>query len=359
MNTFDVLKRLTDAKGVAGDEHSAARVALELLKEVAPRCETSFDCHGSVVGIIKRAIGKGNPAEGGHGSTAAVPTVLLDAHIDQVGLIVTLIDEKGFIKAEPCGGIDRRALAAQSVTIHGKSEVKGVICTTPPHLESANQDKVKKADEIKIDAGMTKQQAEKVISLGDTVTLDGGLVSMLGKVASGPALDDRAGVAAILYALRLLEKVDVKVNIVVSFSVQEELGCRGAGVVAYNTEPDYAIVVDVSYGLSAGLDSKTAAACGELGKGPMIGYSPALNRDMFEGLKKAAQKHDIPYQLEIMGGDTGGTNADSITMVKGGVRTALVSIPLRYMHTLVETADLSDIEAAGKLIAKFVEELPI
>jgi endoglucanase len=353
MNTFDVLKKLTDARGVAGNESAAANAVLEILKEIVPNCEASLDCHGSVVGLIKRVNDAGNTAAGGHADTGPVLTILLDAHIDQVGLIVTHIDDKGFIRAEPCGGIDRRALAAQAVTIHAKSPLKGVICTLPPHVDK--DEKVKKADEIRIDAGLSKKRADELISLGDVVTIDGELVSMLGKVASGPALDDRAGVVAILYALHLLKIVDVKYNIAVSFSVQEELGCRGAGVVVYNTEPDLAIVVDVSYGTTPGCSS-VAHKCGELGKGPMIGYAPALSREMFEGMKKIAAENEISYQLEIMNGDTGGTNADSVTTVKGGVRTSLLSIPLRYMHTPVETADLSDIEATGKLIARFVED---
>jgi endoglucanase len=156
-----------------------------------------------------------------------------------------------------------------------------------------------------------------------------------------------------LYALHRLQRINLSRNIAVSFSVQEEVGCRGAGVAAYNLEPEYAIVVDVSYGMSpGGVEHK----CGELGGGAMIGYAPSLNRTLFEMLKNTAADRDIPHQIEIMNRDTGGTNADTISTVKGGIKTALISIPLRYMHTPVETADLGDIEAAGKLIAAFIED---
>jgi endoglucanase len=357
-NTFDTLKRLTDAAGVAGNESSAANVALELLREFAP--DAYMDCHGSVVGNIA-----GNPAEGTHTHTDTVPpTVLIDAHIDQVGLIVIHIDDKGFVKAGGCGGIDRRSLAAQAVTVHAEKPVKGVICTHPPHvLKKEEADKAMKSDEIWIDIGLTAEQARELVSLGDVVTVDGELTSMLGNVVSGPALDNRAGVCAILYALHLLSDIENKTgsarknkaSICVSFSVQEELGCRGAAVTAYNADPEYAVVVDVSYGMSPDC-SAVEHKCGKLGEGPMIGYAPSLNREMFEGMKKIAGRCDIPYQLEIMHRDTSGTNADPIGIVRGGVKTALVSIPVRYMHTPVETADLSDIEAAGKLIAAFVEE---
>ena len=354
-NTFDVLKKLTDANGVSGDEMSAAFVALELLREYAP--EAYIDAHGSVVGFI----GKPEGDDSGKGS------LLLDAHIDQVGLIVTYIDEAGFVKAGPCGGIDRRALAAQEVTIftsqsvNTRKKIKGIICTKPPHAtKSDDANKAVKSDEIWIDVGMDAERAKEAISPGDSVIVNGELKKMLGSTVSGCALDDRAGVCAILYALHLLKEsgglsdFTNKPYLSVSFSIQEELGHRGAAMTAYSANPEYALAVDVSYGLSPGVTDKSGNSIGKLGAGPMIGYAPSLNRSMFEELKRVADDKNISYQLEIMSKDTSGTNADQIGIVRGGVKTALVSIPLRYMHTSVETADLRDIEGAGKLIAEFV-----
>ncbi|MCL1881792.1 MAG: M42 family peptidase [Oscillospiraceae bacterium] len=354
---YDVLKKLTDAVGVSGNESSGAgsisNVALELLKEYAP--DATLDCHGSVTGIL-----------GGNASIdKSKPTIMLDAHIDQIGLIVIYkesdetTNNNGFVKAEPCGGIDRRCLAGQRVTVHTKTgAVGGIVCTLPPHVMAGKANNSIKADEIWLDVGDDKSQ----IALGDVVTIDGELTPLLtkqSKTVSAPALDDRAGVCAILHALYLLKRVldkgnqgdSLPWNVAVSFSVQEEIGCRGAEVTAYNLEPDYAIVVDVSYGLSPGCPEHK---CGKLGGGVMVGYAPSLNRTMFEMLKNTALDKNIPHQLEIMSRDTGGTNADSISTVKGGVKTALLSIPLRYMHTPVETLDLSDVEATGKLIAEFI-----
>jgi endoglucanase len=347
---YDVLKRLCDTAGVAGDERSATEVALELLREYIP--DADYDCHGSIVGIV--------PDNDDNASQK--PVILLDAHIDRVGLIVTHIDG-AFVKAEPCGGIDKRCLAGQSVTLYSKNAAycKGVICTLPPHvLHGKDSEKKVKSDSIWIDTGITPERIKDVVKLGDTVTVDGELTPLLDKRVSGAALDDRAGVCAILYALHLLskntrdtvEKKPLSRRIAVSFSVQEEVGCRGAKVAAYNVEPEYAVVVDVSFGACGSLTA-TEGKVGKLGDGPMLGYAPSLNRKMFEKLKTTAVEQNIPYQLEIMGRDTGGTNADSISIAKGGVKTALVSVPLRYMHTPVETADLSDIEAAGKLIAAY------
>ena len=350
-NTFDVLKCLTETHGIPGNESSAAQVALNFLKGFDP--DASIDRHGSVVGFI----GQSARTE----QDEKKPVVLLDAHIDQVGLMVTFIDEKGFIKAGACGGIDRRALAAQSVTIQcddGKKSVKGVICTLPPHvMKKENGDKPIKSDEIWIDTGLTAEKSRGLISPGDPVVIDGELTPMLRNIVSSPALDNRAGVCAVLYALNALKEKNLPINIAVSFSVQEEVGCRGAAVTAYNADPDYAVVVDVSYGISPGLENKTSTAVGKLGGGPMIGYAPSLNRKMFQSLKKTADEQKISYQLEIMHRDTSGTNADPISISRGGVKTALVSIPLRYMHTPVETVDLTDIESGGKLIAAFVEGL--
>jgi endoglucanase len=354
---YDVLKLLCEAPGVAGNENggekSAAETALELLREYIP--DADYDCHGSIVGTLS--------AKSDTDLAGEKATILLDAHIDQVGLVVTHISDN-FVKAEPCGGIDRRCLAGQSVTVYRRNTaavgvsppIKGVICTLPPHvLRGKEAEKSMNADSIWIDTGFTGNKLKEIVKQGDIVTLDGGLTPLLGKRVSGVALDDRAGVCAILYALHLLKKNATSAKplarqIAVSFSVQEEVGCRGAKVTAYNIEPEYAIAVDVSYGMSPGCPE---LKCGKLGDGPMIGYAPSLNRKMFEKLKLTAMEQNIPYQLEVMNRDTGGTNADSISIAKGGVKTALVSIPLRYMHTPVETADLSDIEATGKLIAAF------
>jgi len=338
MSVFDVLKLLTDANGVAGDESEAAGVALELLKEYAPLAE--FDKFGSVTGFI------GDKSNG-------KPLILLDAHIDEIGLIVTRLSENdgGFIAAEPCGGVDRRLLPAQSVTVCGKTRVKGVVCALPPHVHK-DSGKALKADEIRVDTGYSKEKLQELVSPGDRIVIDGELTRLANGRVCGKSLDDRAGVTAVLYALKLIkESGNCAYNIAVTFSSQEELGSRGAQISAYNADPEFAIIVDVSYGMSPGCPERK---CGKLDGGPMIGYAPALDRDMFERLKTVAGKLGVPHQLEIMNRDTGGTNADVISLVKGGVKTALVSIPLRYMHTPVETASVADIENTGRLIAAFI-----
>lgn len=336
MITLDInesLKKLCLAQGVSGNEESAACVAAELLKEFAP--DAAVDKFGNVTGFI----GDKNNGK---------KTLLLEAHIDEIGFIVTYIDDNGFIKVAECGGTDRRLYAAQTVTVYSKSPVRGVIATLPPHVSSDSK-KAMKADEIVIDTGYPKDKLEKLISLGDRITIDGKYSPLEGTKVSGKAIDDRGGVAAVLYALSLLKDKELKYNIAILFASQEETGSRGAIIGAYNIDADYALATDVSFAYTPGAKKEK---CGAMGKGAMIGISPVLDKEILGKLKKIAAEENIPVQYEVMGGDTG-TDADEISVSKGGVRTGLISIPLKYMHTPVEVVDIEDIKAVGKLMAEF------
>jgi endoglucanase len=339
MNIKETLKILCGAPGVAGNEKAASEAALRLLREYIPNAE--IDKFNSVTGSITH--------------DEKLPLLLLDAHIDEIGMVVSFIDEKGFLKVGKAGGVDRRALPAAPVTVWGAKPVKGVICALPPHVEK-DEGKALKDEDISIDCGFTgadflsaQKQAEKFISPGDSVTLDAEFTELQNSRVSARALDDRTGVCAILYALDLLRGKKLKYNLAVTFSSQEELGLRGAAIAAYNINPDLAIAVDVSYGDYPGAkENKT----GKLGGGVMIGSAPVLDRAMFEHMKSLAESKNIPHQIEVMGGKTS-TDADIISLTRGGVRCALLSIPLRNMHTPAETCALSDVENTALLIAEF------
>lgn len=335
MNIRDTLEQLCAAQGVSGAEDSAARVALRLLSQFADHAYVDdFHC---VIGEI--------------GNDPSKKTLLLDAHIDQIGLIVTYLREDGFLKVAPVGGIDIRTLPAQTVTIHGKEKIKGIISTLPPHVQTDEKKAVKIEDTV-IDTGLSYDRLKEVVSLGDLITLDGAFCDLLDGRVSSPAMDDRSGVAAILYALYLTQKKDLKFNIKVLFSCQEEVGCRGAKMGAFTLNPDYAVAVDVSFGRHP---EEKAVKTGIMGDGAMIGIAPTLDREVYERLTELAKQHECSYQFEIMNGKTG-TNADEISVTKCGVKTGLLSIPLRYMHTPVETVQLSDIESVAKLLAAFMTE---
>lgn len=335
MDITKTLQSLCGEAGASGDEKQIHAAVLKLLKPYAPNAKA--DPMGNITAVI--------------GEDKKKPLILLDAHIDRIGMIVTYIDDDGFLKVNGMG-VDRRTLLAQTVTVYGrKKTVKGIISTLPPHV-AADSKKAPKIEDIAIDVGMTKAEAEKVISVGDLVLIDGKFSKLCGTKVCSPATDDRAGVCAVLYALDLLKKEqNLPFRIAVQFASQEEVGCRGAAASTYNLDPDYAIAVDVSFAQSSGVEPSKA---GEMGKGVMIGISGNLSRDMFNRLVDTAKKKKIPYQIEAMSRSTG-TDADPIAVTRGGVVTGLLSVPQRYMHTPCEVLDTEDIKATGKLIAEFVK----
>lgn len=335
MDLKNTIAQLTEVSGASGSENPAAGLALDMLKKYCPDAEIR---NGSVIGRFGEF-------------RSGLPSLVLDAHIDQIGMIVTHITDEGFIKMQNLGGIDRRLLPAQPVVIHGKQDLPGVICSVPPHLSSGDS-KVISFDEAAVDTGMIREDLEKLVSLGDTITFDVKCRSLIGSRITSGALDDRCGAAAILYALELLYGYTAAYNVTVIFSVQEELGERGAKIGAYELDPDIAIAVDVSFAYARSEDENK---CGYLGKGPMIGISPSLDRELSNELINTAKTSEIPFQTEVMNGLTS-TNADQYSISRCGSRTCTVSIPLRNMHTPAEVIDIKDVELTAKLLAEFIKE---
>jgi len=330
----DILFELCRAQGVAGREGAAAQVAARLL---ARHCEdVHIDALSSVIGT--------RPGEG--------PSLLLDAHLDQIGMAVTAVEEGGFLRVTPCGGMDLRILAGQEVTVHGKEDLFGVVPATPPHL-SKGEDKAPEWKDVLIDTGLAKETLELLVPVGSRVSLHAPPARLLGQRVTAPALDNRAGVAAILRCLELLEG-ESTCPLTAVFSVQEEtFGQAGAKTAGFASGVDAAIVVDVSFAQAPGLSPQEAP--GKLSGGVMIGLSPALDEGMGEALCCLAEDKNIPHTMEVMGGRTG-TNADSLHAVAAGIPCALLSIPLRNMHTSAEIVDRRDIEAAAQLMAAYIRE---
>ena len=328
-----VLQELCMAPGVGGMTE-ASTCAAEMLR---PYCDTvDTDAMGNVIAWRK-------------GKREGLPTVMLEAHIDEIGFVVTGMDDRGFVKVSNCGGVDNRVLTASEVTVYGKAPYAGLFCSVPPHLGGGDLPAVKDRG---IDVGMTAEQAKECIPVGSPVSFRKAYKPMLGTRVCAASLDDRAGVATVLYCLELLKDEELPVNVAVLFSVQEELGTRGAASATFAINPQVAVSVDVSFAASA---VESSAATAKLGKGPMVGMSPSLNVEISRKLVALAKEQNIPFQYEGMGGSTG-TNADKIGVVRGGVMTALLSVPLRYMHTPVEVADIADIENTARLMAAFVKE---
>ncbi len=335
MDFISVLNKLSSAVGVSGAEESVSAIISQMLKDYTD--DVTCDSLGNVIGKIKTQNPKWH--------------VLLDAHLDEIGLIVTHIDEQGFIKVGAVGGVDKRLLLAQQVTICGKKSIKGVVCSKPPHLESGKDaETVPDIDSISIDTGFTKAQLEDKISLGDRVYINSEFSELLDGKVSGKALDNRAGVTAILYALEKLKSAKLQGDVTVLFSTQEEVGTRGARVAGFKVMPDEAISVDVSFAYTQGCPE---TKCGQMGKGAMIGVAPTLTKSISEKFIEIAKQNSIPHQLEIMSGQSG-TNADMLGVTASGVKTGLLSIPLKYMHTPVEVVKISDIQSVGDLIAAYL-----
>lgn len=335
MDLKEIIKELSEAYGVSGEEDEAAAKAAGYLSAYSESVRIK---NNSVIADI------GKRSEDKH-------HVLIDAHIDQIGMICTYITDDGFVRVGNVGGLDRRLLLAQRVIIHGKKRISGVICSMPPHLMSGKEGKkVPEMTDICIDTGYSKDELKDIVSLGDRISFDVKCKELAGGRITGRALDDRCGVASVLRMLELIHGEELPCSLSVVFSSQEEIGERGAKTAAYEINPDIAIAVDVSFAYTEGEDE---TKCGKMGEGPMIGISPSLSREISDRLVETAVKAGIPYQIEVMSGLTS-TNADQFSVNRCGAKACTVSIPLKYMHTPVEVIQLSDVEDTAKLLAEFV-----
>lgn len=275
-------------------------------------------------------------------------TIMLDAHIDEIALVVTAVDENGFVTVAPAGGFDLRTLPAREVIIHGKEKIPAVFCSTPPHL-SSGEITYDNITALKLDS-MLGKKARDFITAGDLVTLCTKPAVLSGTRVTGKSFDDRAGVVCLLELAERLHGKNLKTNVVFVLSDAEELGMRGCKTAAFNVDPDEAVAIDVSF---ADAPDVSPDDCGKMSGGAMIGVSPTLDREISNRLNTVAFENNIPYQNEIMGGRTG-TNGDVIGVTRGGVRTGVVSIPLRNMHTDCEVVDLKDIKSVCDILELYI-----
>ncbi len=331
MNLKQLCFSLADKVGTSGDEREAALFAKELLSEYMP---ASISRLGSVQGTT----GEGKPH------------ILLDAHIDHIGMVVRGIDDKGFLLIDKVGGTDLRVLTGAEVTVHAKEPLFGVICSVPPHLQKGDSKENLDIKNMAVDIGFDKDTAEALVEIGDRVTLRQKQHELIGDNISSANFDNRCSVAAILRVLELTKGKLNNIKVSILFSSQEETGGSGAKTGAFAFLPDYAIAVDVGFGDDPYTDKAQTI---KPGGGASIGISPTLDRDFTNELVNIAKDNNIPYQHDVMGGRTG-TNADSINIAGQGVKTALLSVPLRYMHTGSEIINLGDIENTAKLIAEYL-----
>lgn len=281
------------------------------------------------------------------------PRILLAAHLDEIGLIVTAVEDDGFLRFLPVGGVDPRVLVAQEVVVHGRRPVVGIIGAKPPHVQEADEQKeAYPLDKLYIDVGLSATRAREVVAVGDPVTLVGPFVSLAGDRVAGKALDDRAGVASLLVCLNELGRCRHEADVYAVATVGEETaGYRGATVAAFGLEPDVAVAVDVDFA-----EEQPDRAPSELGKGPSVGIGPHLHRGLSAHLETVARETGLPCQTDVEPTPRG-TDAFALQVARAGRPTGLISIPLRHMHTPAEVVSLGDVEATGKLLAEAVARL--
>jgi tetrahedral aminopeptidase len=331
-----VLFKLSSAAGVSGYEDSAVNVAAGFFEQFG--CVVKKDRFGNLLAYKKGTAEKNKKV-----------ALALIAHIDEVGLMVTKIEEGGFLRFTAIGGLDARTLPGQAVLIHGRKTLKGVIGAAPPHLLSDQErKKTTPVDQLFIDIGLESTAARKVVSIGDIVSFDQNPLQLVsGKKVSGKALDNRAGVAALVYCAAELKQRGHEADICFVASMQEEVGLRGATTAAFGLKPDFAVAVDVTHGDGSDLERDYVY---KLGDGPAIATGPNFHDDLFIRLKTVAAENFLPHQIEPIPGRSG-TDAWAFQVSGEGIPTGLLSIPLRYMHTTVELISVDDLLVAGKILS--------
>lgn len=287
------------------------------------------------------------------------PSVLFAGHIDELGLIVTYINDQGFLYFDTLGGHDKTMISGRRVSIlTRKGVVKGVTGKRAIHLMSPeDRKKVPETHEIWIDLGVkSKEEAEKLVEIGDTAVYDQSFELVNGSVGVARAFDDKAGAYAVLEAVRRLTKGKLAARVTAAATTQEEIGTRGAMTAGYSEQPDFAIAVDVGHATDSPDCDLRKYGSFKQGGGPIVCRGPNINPIIFDRIIDCAKKNKIPYQLEADPRPTG-TDARAIQVAGAGVATGLLSIPLRYMHTPSEMVDLEDIEHTVQLLVAFARSL--
>lgn len=334
----DFLTRLLSTPGVSGYEQSVQQVVRDYAGAFAEEIRT--DLHGNVIATA-------NP--GGE------VRLMLDGHCDQLGMLVSHIDDDGFLYFQTVGGWDPQQLVGQRVTVWtSEGEVPGVISRKAIHLLTDEEKKaVVDPKDMWIDIGATdKDDAQSVVSIADSVTVQLGMQEMRNGLANAPAMDNRTGVWVVFEAFRRAAERGVPCTLTAASTVQEEIGLRGARTAAYGIDPHVAIAVDVTHATDCPKIDKRQRGTVDLGKGPVIVRGPNINPRVGARLDEIAQAKALPHQVAALG--RAAPNDSSVLQItRGGVATGLVQIPSRYMHSAVETVALDDLDHAAELLAEF------
>jgi len=337
----DILKELTEAPGISGFEAGAAEVAAKHLEPFAD--EVEIDKMGSVI-ALKRGEQTGDKRY----------KILLAAHLDEIGLMVTKIEDAGFINVTRIGGVDVSILPGQEVSVMGKETLRGVIGAKPPHLQEPGESgKPANLEDLYVDTGRSKEELEELVEVGTLVRIESPFTELNNGYIAAQAMDDRSGVAALVETLKRLTTRRHAWDVYAVATAQEEVSGLGAMSAAFRLEPHIGIAIDVTYGNSPGVPDRKSY---ELNKGPAIGLGPNFHPRITSKLCDLAKENEMPYQIEA-DPSPGGTDAYSLQVSRAGIPAGLVSIPLRNMHTTVEVLKLEDIKRLAELLAIFICQL--
>jgi endoglucanase len=343
-SSLEFLRTLVNTPSPVGHETRGQRVWLDYVKKYSD--ETFSDAYGNCVAVLNKGGGT---------------RIMLAAHADEIAMAVNYISEDGYIYVRRMGGIDAAITKAQRIVIHAKNgPVKGVVGNVAPHLTKMDgEPKLPKIHDIFIDIGVSsRKEAEQLIRVGDPITLTDEFDILRGDLAVARAFDNRIGTFAVAETLRLLKESKVKLNCEVCAvsNVQEEVGLLGARQIAYSLHPDTALVVDVTHATDYPTVSKAQHGDTRLGKGPAITHGGCNHPEVVKRLEEVAKKKKIPLQHEAMSASSG-TDTDVIFWTRGGIPSALISLPNRYMHSPVEVVNLRDLEMIPQLMAAFVASI--
>ncbi|MFU0799571.1 MAG: M42 family metallopeptidase [Xylanivirga thermophila] len=340
MDSKDFLAEVIQIPGISGYEDAVADRVSGIFKDYCD--DVKIDRFFNVYG--KKSSGTGENR----------PKIMLAAHMDEIGLMVKDIDDDGFITFTNIGGVDQRILLSQEVIVHGKETLLGVIGAKPPHLQQGGEaDDAVKMKDMAIDVAMPAEKVKELVTIGDVITFKSPLVSMQGSFVNGKSLDDRAGVAVMLETMKELDRLNFCADVYFVATVQEEVGTKGAIISAYNITPDVGIAIDVTHGDTPDASKDDTVS---MTKGPAIAMGPNMHQRLTNRMIEIAKEYNIDYQVEVEPGPTG-TDARSIQISKSGVPTLLMEIPLRYMHTTVETLNMDTVKDAARILALFIASL--
>jgi putative aminopeptidase FrvX len=347
----ELLTKFSQTHGTSGYEENVRALVVREFKKLVDEIEIT--ALGSVVGI-KRAPRPSPGKRNGRGA-AEPPRLLVEAHMDEIGLLVTGI-ENGFLRFDEIGYFDPRVLPSQNVLVHGRKMLRGVIGSRAPHvLSAADRKKSLPLSDLFIDVGMDDARVRAFVRVGDFITLDRRVLALQNNFVAGKAFDDRASLIALLEMLRRLQGTHHAWDVYAVANVNEEDSAVYVGALtsAFHIRPHIAICLDVTHAQQPGLND---AAAPRSGSGPCIARGANVHPFVFEKLRDAAAGASIPYQITVYGGDTE-TDAWMMQVAGEGVATGLLEIPLRYMHTSVETIHLDDVAHMAEHLRVFAASL--